>query len=195
MILYRPIKTNLVTQLFGENKSPIYKEMGMLGHNGIDFACPYKEPIYWNCFDYEGEVLNHHIDSAGGIGIDIIVKDPKVYKLRFWHLVKDGYMPKIGTILSTGDLIGYADNTGRSTGNHLHFGIKPQILDKNGNYKNKLARNGYTGGIDPVPFFKNTYIMDCMDNLAGQLNYIQKAVNLIKKLLKGRNINLIRTKL
>ena len=121
-------------------------------------------------------------DSAGGVGIDIIVKDKdnKIYKLRYWHLIKNGFMPKVGKVLSTGDLVGYSDNTGRSTGDHLHFGVKPQVVNKNGSYKNELPGNGYWGGIDPDPFFKNIYIADYMYILQETLTTLQRLVYLLK---------------
>lgn len=171
----------------------MYKEVGMKGHNGIDFVTRHGEPIYFNCVDLEGTVLNHHVDSAGGIGIDVIVKDKdgKIYKLRYWHLIKEGFMSKVGKVLSTGDLVGYADNTGRSSGDHLHWGVKPQIIDKNGSYRNELPGNGYWGGIDPDPFFKNVYIKDYMYLLTETLNVLQKLIYLIK-LRIGEIIDLIK---
>lgn len=183
----RPVKTNWISQRFGENRLPIYKERGMLGHNGIDFASKYGEPIYWPCVDYEGMVYQHHIDTAGGYGIDILAKtEDKVYKLRFWHLVKGGDMPRIGTTLSTGDLVGYADNTGHSKGNHLHFGLKPQVIDKFGNYRNEFPDNKYYGAIDPMPFYNNIYVRDYMVNLTGQVTILKRIIYLIKNFISGR---------
>ena len=70
-----------------------------------------------------------------------------------------GYKPdqtgvsQLGWQVKAGDLIGYADNTGASTGDHLHFGLKPQAQNEsNGAWYNTEQLNGYNGAIDPFPF-------------------------------------------
>lgn len=185
MIIYRPVKTNFITQQFGENKLPIYKKVGMLGHNGLDFASYHGELLVWNC-DLDGVVLNHHVDDAGGIGIDIIVKEGEsIHKFRHWHLVKGAKRAEIGSTVKTGDFVGYADNTGYSTGNHDHFGLKPQTE----NYKNKFQNNGYYGAIDPMPFYTNIYAKD-LKKIQGGINIVKemlkKLIESIKELFKGR---------
>jgi len=51
MKLLRAVKTNFLTQGFGQNKLPWYKEYGMLGHNGQDWATREGERIYWDCIE------------------------------------------------------------------------------------------------------------------------------------------------
>ena len=186
MKLMRPIKTNLKTQGFGENKLPIYNEMGMKGHNGWDWKAYDGEPIYWDCTDCEGEVLELHTDTKGGLGVDIITSNSDgIFKHRFWHLKSFKCTP--GQILSTGDIIGLADNTGMSTGTHLHRGLKRQGKLSNGKYYNIDQMNGYFGGIDIEPYFvNNIYIKDYVMNLTAQVTILQRIMQIIKDFMKGR---------
>ncbi len=78
--------------------------------------------------------------------------------------------------IKRGDLIGFADNTGFSTGDHLHFGLKP-IKTANGgpispedatdvgNYQNLEQLNGYAGAIDPSPYYLGKNANDKFDFL------------------------------
>lgn len=59
-----------------------------------------------------------------------------------------------GIQIKRGDLLGYADNTGLSTGDHLHFGLKP-VLSANEapfTWTTVNPNNGYLGAIDPTPY-------------------------------------------
>lgn len=184
MKLRRPLKRNMLIQKFGENKIPLYREvLKMDGHNGWDWAASNGDPVYWDCLDCEGLVIDNHIDRNGGLGIKIITEDADgLFKHLFWHL--EGFACKPGQTLSTGDLIGYADNTGRSTGSHLHRSLKRVRRTKLGNYKNLDGDNGYFGGIDIEPYFKNIYVKEYIDILKAEVNILRKVVYLLKKLLK-----------
>lgn len=182
------MKLNSPTQWFGQNKLPIYKEIGLLGHNGIDWSCVSGTPIYWDV-DTKGVVYNLETDSAGGIGLDIISEDNgKYYKHRFWHLER--YNVKVGDTVETGDLIAYADNTGLSTSSHLHRGLKPVYSHTDGSYSNMCQNNQMWGAIDPEPFLKNVFVVDYVKNLNGQLSILKKLVflyeELISKYAKGK---------
>lgn len=179
---FRPVKPDFVSQKFGENRLPMYKEAGLLGHNGIDIPCPNGTEIRFELTDCYGKVYQKHIDDAGGLGLDIITDDKDgIFKHRYWHL-KD-YCVEVGDIVESGTLIGHADNTGRSTGSHLHWGLKPQRIDENGNYRNKEPNNGYKGGVDFK--YKDIFVKDYIANLEGQISIIKKIINLIKDFLKA----------
>lgn len=187
MRIYRSLKTSFLTQKFGKENTkssvmPIYQSLGLIGHNGWDWAAKDGEKLYFDV-SCVGEVTQKHTDSAGGLGLDIITNDKDgLMKHRYWHL--KSYECEVGDTVETGDLIALADNTGRSTGTHLHRGIKPQIIDKNGNYKNKLARNGYTGGIDIQPFYKNIFVLSEIENLKKTLEILTKQVSLWQRLIQ-----------
>jgi len=175
MKIYRSLKTNIITQKFGENKIPIYKQRGLLGHNGWDWKAYDGEPLYFDVLS-EGTVYQKHTDSAGGLGLDIITQDKNgdYWKQRYWHL--KSYKCEIGDIVETGQLIALADNTGRSTGTHLHRGLKPQRIDPNGNFRNKFPKNGYRGGVDIEPYFKNVY--------SRKIWLIKNQISLIQRIIK-----------
>jgi murein DD-endopeptidase MepM/ murein hydrolase activator NlpD len=174
MIIYRALKTNIITQLFGENKNPIYKTLGMLGHNGYDYSAKDSECIYWDT-DGRGTVIETSIDSSGGLGVIVYSEDQeKYYKHRFWHLKK--FECKTGQILESGDLIGLADNTGVSTGIHLHRDLKE--CDKNYNTLN--YENGYLGAIDLKPYLENVFILDIIDLQKKVIVLAQTYIALLK---------------
>ena len=155
MNLYRPLKANYVTQSFGQNLLPIYKKMGMLGHNGIDFRCWRGASIYHSA-DWEG-VAKTEVDRAGGIGVDVISKMKFMdthWKLRYWHLKKVNVYD--GQIINPGDVIGFADSTGYSTGDHLHWGLKPCNADG----KSTSLDHGYYGAVNPDEFYENKFILN-----------------------------------
>jgi len=181
----RPIKKSFVSQDFGENRLPIYRAVGMLGHNGKDLPTPNGSELRFEVTDCHGKVWKKEIDAAGGLGLDIITEDKDgIWKHRYWHL-KD-YSVEIGQTVGTGDLLGHCDNTGRSTGSHLHWALKPQRIDENGNYRNLKPDNGYKGAVDFE--YINIYVKDMMDSLFSQLSILQKLINLIKSFFKyGHN--------
>jgi hypothetical protein len=62
------------------------------------------------------------------------------FRTIYAHL-KQATVPN-GSRVTVGQQIGISDNTGNSSGPHLHFGVKPINPDKN---------NGFLGAIDPHP--------------------------------------------
>jgi hypothetical protein len=161
--LKSPLKVYKINQRFG-NKNPIYNDIGGY-HNGIDFYAPFGTPVYAT---HDG-FASYQIDAGGGHGVVIISdkeyeheKGTSLIKTIYWHLVdslkypqyKSPFADKTGfTPVKTGDLIGYADNTGRSTGSHLHFALKPVAKGEDwGTYYNLESGAPYYGAIDPEPY-------------------------------------------
>lgn len=160
-----PVTPVFFNQKFGE-KSPVYTAEGMMGHNGIDFKAFHGQPVYAT---HDGQAT-FQIDAGGGHGVVLITNEQFDYnggqayfKTIYWHMVdglkepkfqspiadKTGFVP-----IKIGDLLGYADSTGVSSGSHLHFGLKPVIPGENlGNWDNVSQTNGYFGAIDPMPYF------------------------------------------
>jgi len=196
MKFYRPLKTNLMTQGFGlANTKPelilFYQSIGLkFGHNGIDWFAKDAEPIYWD-YDGDGEVVAIHNDDPlnEGIGIIVYTNDENgLYQHRFWHL--KSVACKLGKI-EVGDLLGYADNTGHSTGTHLHRDLKP-LTNKNGVFTNTLQTNGYDGCIDYSGWLDNRFVVDVVAPLKAQITLLKKMIEVYNKLIellkiKGRN--------
>ena len=106
-------------------------------------------------------------------------------KHRFWHLVEGSIKVQPGQRVESGDLLAMGDNTGMSTGNHLHRGLKPQI-EENGEYRNELSGNGYYGAIDPEPYYFNIFIGDYMNTLKKQVSMLTAIINMLKLLMRLR---------
>lgn len=126
-----------ITQYFN-NPSDRYKKYGMNRHNGID--------LWYN----EGtEVFACH----GGVGV-YVENDLAGYG-NYYRVTGEGFQTTYGHLKSgtpsrtvkAGELIGYGDSTGNSTGHHLHLTVKR--VDPNGNVLN--ANDSMNGAVDPLP--------------------------------------------
>lgn len=186
--LFYPIKPYKLSQSFGENRNTLYKELGMFGHNGHDIPCPTGTPIY---AAHEGEITYAGVDSSGGYGVVIrtleqfndIKGTPSYWKTIYWHLIKT--IPvKVGQKVKPGDIIGYGDTTGRATGSHLHFGLKPIAQGENEwTWMNIQQNNGYFGAVDPNPYFVGYYSVDAQKIY----NILRSIIMILSDFLKGRN--------
>jgi murein DD-endopeptidase MepM/ murein hydrolase activator NlpD len=86
-------------------------------HTGIDFAVPVGTPVR-----AVGSGTVHRVGSGGDYGEMVIVQmDDGRYAL-FAHL-SETFVSK-GERVTTGDLLGYSGDTGRSSGPHLHFEVR-----------------------------------------------------------------------
>ena len=146
MILIRPVTTNFpITQGFGENPD-LYP--ATRGHNGIDYGLPEGSPV--NAAQ-DGQVTRADLDAEtalnprAGYGIHVRIQAPGLLSI-YGHLSK--VEVKTGDWVKTGQVIGRAGNTGRSTGPHLHFEVRTGLALVN--------------CIDPEP-----YIRDRLEDLAG----------------------------
>ncbi len=190
MKICRPLKNNIINQRFGRKNThttllPFYNSLGLYGHNGIDFNATLGDKVYWNC-DLKGEVIGIQTDIKLGYGVIILTKEKnKIIKHRHWHFL--AIYCKIGQILESGDLMGWADSTGYSTGHHDHYDIKPQI-EVNGVLKNEFQNNGYRGAIDPMPFYSNMFILDYVMELKRIEGRIAVIIEIIKRMRESFNL-------
>lgn len=162
-----------------------YPTMGLKGHNGEDWSAWSGEPLYFpvDCPEAGGWFARDASDLDGGLGVDVISKNPinidgkLTYVLfRFWHLKKAWKDVDV----QLGELIGYCDNTGASSGDHLHWSMK--FCNSNG-YSTDEG-NGYYGAKDFSPYFENEFVLDVIKIKAQALSAIDYANKFIFQLRK-----------
>lgn len=111
-----------------------YKDMGLSGHDGIDFDMSEGTPI--KAVD-DGQV---ELAKMSDYGQTIVIK-------HSWGNSYYGHLSRIDVKenqqVKQGEIIGFSGQSGFTTGPHLHFGIKPLNSDSN---------NGFYGKIDPTPY-------------------------------------------
>jgi murein DD-endopeptidase MepM/ murein hydrolase activator NlpD len=141
----------------------LYKKLGMHGHNGIDFNAVDGEFIY---AAHDGEVVYAGLDGSSGLLVVIRTFDEydytdngkAFYKTLYGHLKTGSIRVAGGDKVKAGQYIAQADNTGASTGAHLHFGLKPIYPgEQSWEWWNWEQNNGYFGAIDPKPYL-NSYV-------------------------------------
>ncbi len=197
--LFYPVSPLHINQGFGLNPdyyAKFHDAFGnpMKGHNGIDFMAVHGQPVY---APIDGQAM-YTIDTHGGQSVLIRTNEALEYENgACWfnavlgHCVGDTdpkFPPPIPmnmarTSVKTGDLVGYANNTGapyESSGDHLHFGLAP--VDQNG--KALFPGNGYASYIDPTPYF-NKYFAKDAPKVFGLLNQILSTLKTLYAKLKG----------
>lgn len=99
---------------FGPRTDPFTKRGAH--HSGLDFAGPYKSPIYATA---AGKVV--HAGRRGPYGNLVEIDHGHGFKTRYGHL----YRVKVtrGQQVEFGQLVGLLGSTGRSTGPHIHYEV------------------------------------------------------------------------
>ena len=178
---YQPLKPFKINQLFGENKACVsidgkntyitcdglnpplgFRSLyGSKGHLGLDLAAWQGQEVY--CIQ-RGKV--YQIDTQIRSGLDVRIEteiDGKKFRHIYEHLL--GFQHKVGDTVETGQLIGWADNTGYSSGNHLHLQVEQNIA-------------GEWIPIDPLPLMENMFAKDIL-SINNSLKYIKEQIALI----------------
>jgi len=200
--LWFPVKPYHLNQSFGENKSCVDNATSqtvitcdglnppagfrstysmMKGHNGLDLRATSGQPVY--CA-HEGTVEEIETEELRGLGISVVSNQPydlgtlgtHLVKTRYWHL--KGFAVSLGQQVKAGTLLGFADNTGFSSGDHLHFELKP--VDKiDLILYNTYQDNGFFGAVDPSKYWNKFYSQD----EAIVTSLLTRLVELLGKLL------------
>lgn len=130
------------SQPFGANPD-YYKQFGLDGHEGIDVATPTGTPVI---AAHDGVVIRDFDDPAGGknYGIYVALWD-EVQQCATYYAHLASNVVSVGQHIIKGQLLGYTNNTGNTSGPHIHFGLVK--TDKDGNRLNR--DNGFDGFINP----------------------------------------------
>lgn len=124
--------TYRITQNYGENPAD-YARFGLKGHNGIDFACPLGTRI----LAADNGVVRESLNDPTGFGL--YVKLAHAWGETIYAHFREQVVTA-GQLVTTGQLLGYSDSTGNSTGNHLHFGLRKHPY---------IRTDGWQGYSDP----------------------------------------------
>jgi len=165
----------------------LYPLLGMKGHPGVDVIAYSGQPVYASI---DGKVQEIQTEPERGLGVGIVSHNryemdeygEHYVKVRDWHF--KGINVSLGQEVNAGDLIGWADNTGLSAGDHLHNELKPVEFNADGSYYNVFQSNGYFGAIDSEPFRNKFYAQDAqivIGILRAMVEVLTKLVGLFKK--------------
>jgi murein DD-endopeptidase MepM/ murein hydrolase activator NlpD len=188
--LFYPLKPWRVNQPFG-NVLPMYTALGLKGHNGMDLYAVDSQPVR---AAHDGVVVFTGEDGSGGLGVVLRTLNKfdyldgykqSWYKTIYWHLKPGTFKVKAGDKVATGDILALADNTGMSTGTHLHWGLKPVYKgEKDWEWWNAEQTNGYKGAINPQSYLTGIHAEDVVRYkglLVSLVGLLEKLLALIKK--------------
>lgn len=105
-----------ITSKFGARSNPMGS--GSENHPGIDIAAPKGTPVLAAA---DGTVIISKMNSTGGYGNYIVISHGGSLSTLYGHM--SALYANVGDTVSRGQQIGAVGSTGRSTGNHLHFGV------------------------------------------------------------------------
>ena len=117
-----------VTSAFGNRKDPLDKSRTQL-HRGIDIACRHDDVL---ATENEGRVVavNNNPDTAGGKSVTVEYSRPDGSKVRCSYLHLSEIFVRKDDVVKVSEKLGVTGNTGyRTTGEHLHFGVKSVSAD------------------------------------------------------------------
>jgi murein DD-endopeptidase MepM/ murein hydrolase activator NlpD len=141
-------------------------------HNGVDLKAELDTPVYAAA---EGKVMVAKYDDSYGYYIAI---DHGKFGTLYAHLSR--LRAAEGSSIRAGEIIGYAGNTGYSTGVHLHFEVRL------GSYKNfwdraHCDRSVFMNTIDPMIFIEDFLNKEDTMSLDEAMKIIQSAAELEDK--------------
>jgi murein DD-endopeptidase MepM/ murein hydrolase activator NlpD len=127
-----------LTQGFGVNPDS-YKQWGLLGHDGLDYGLPMGTEVL---APHNGKIIEATNDPTGYGNYIKVENDKEGSVLGHLH----DFVVKVGDSVNEGQLIAHSNNTGNSTGPHLHWGY--YLFPRN-------RANGYAGFIDQSNLITN----------------------------------------
>jgi murein DD-endopeptidase MepM/ murein hydrolase activator NlpD len=104
-----------ITSRFGNRVDPFLGRLAL--HSGVDFAAQTGDPVKTTG---SGKVVSAGVVS--GYGNMVEVDHGYGISTRYGHLSK--ILVNVGDEVATGDILGRAGSTGRSTGPHIHYEVR-----------------------------------------------------------------------
>ncbi len=145
-----PTEFGVITQPFGANPE-FYKQFGLPGHEGLDFRAPIGSKVFACADGVVSEVrLQGHLDRLQfpyGNQVRIVHETQEGTFTTIYAHLKEANV-KANDVVTAGMVIGLADDTGNSTGSHLHLTLKKKDATATGTttFPNDI--------IDPTPFLE-----------------------------------------
>ena len=158
-----PLRRIHITSTFGWRRHPVSGKRSF--HNGVDYRARVGEPVF---AVYNGRVIKTGYSPLNGKFI--VIKHPGGIKTYYLHLSK--ILVKKGYVVKAGQIIGRTGATGRTTGPHLHFGIK----DAKGRWVNPLLKR-----MIATPKLKGKRLKE----FKKQVKEIRKLLSIVEKKERG----------
>lgn len=161
-----PVKCDeflLITSPFGMRNDPINPGQKQF-HKGVDIRCKGDNLL---ATEDNGHIVgvNHNVNTGGGKSVTIEYDRPDGTKYQATYMHLSEIAVKVGDTVNAGNKIGVSGNTGtRTTGEHLHFGVK------------QISADGTTRDIDPAAYLAEIAVKG---NIAVTAMHIGK--NLLEK--------------
>lgn len=110
-----PAPGKLITSSFGNRKDPFFGKLAL--HTGTDFHFSPGEKVRATA---PGKIVS--AGWAGGYGNMVEIDHGGGITTRYGHMAQ--ILVDVGDSVKTGDAVGLAGSTGRSTGTHLHYEVR-----------------------------------------------------------------------
>ena len=153
----------LVTSSFGMRQDPIDKSKQQM-HKGIDIQTKQDDVL---ATESKGKVVsvNANANTAGGKSVEVEYERENGDKVKISYLHLSSIDVKIGDEVSAGQKLGISGNTGtRTTGEHLHFGVK------------QISSDGTSRDLDPA-----SYLAEIAQKGNIQIQAMSNGQNLLAK--------------
>ncbi len=137
-----PVKRDeflFVTSPFGMRQDPMDKGKQQM-HKGIDIRAKHDDVL---ATENGGKVIavNHNPNTGGGKSVTVEYGRADGSKVQTTYMHLDSITVKVGDEVKAGQKLGVSGNTGtRTTGEHLHFGVKT------------ISADGKTRDVDPASY-------------------------------------------
>lgn len=138
-----PTEFDLITQEFGK-RPEYYGQFGLPGHEGLDFRASTGSKIFAVA---DGFVSDVRLDgNSKPYGNQVRIQHESGYLTIYAHLLETSVTK--GQAVKAGQLVGIADNSGNSSGAHLHLTLKKEGATASG------ATDYPYDIIDPTPYLE-----------------------------------------